>query len=59
MLLGPAGGVNGGLESARSKGVLGFDGIKVDRMADKLCAFMSAVLCNAHAAQVDRGSNDQ
>ena len=29
MLLGPAGGVNGGLESARSKGVLGFDGIKV------------------------------
>ena len=27
-LLGPAGGVNGGLEAARSKGVLGLDGIK-------------------------------
>ena len=28
MLLEPAGGVSGALEAARSKGVLGFDGIK-------------------------------
>ena len=40
--VGPAGGVNGGLEASRSKGVLGFDGIKVDRMTDKLCAFISS-----------------
>ena len=39
--VGPAGGVSGGLEAARSKGVLGFDGIKNDRMADKLYAFIS------------------
>ena len=58
MILGPTGGVNGGLETGRSKGVLGFDGIKVDRMVDKLCAFMSPVLCNDHTAQVDRGSNE-
>ena len=57
--MGPAGGVSDGLETARSKGVLGFNGIKVDRMADKMCAFMSPVLCNAHAAQVVRGSNEQ
>jgi hypothetical protein len=57
--VGPAGGVSDGLETARSKGVLGFNGIKVDRMADKLCALMSPVLCNAHAAQVVRGSNEQ
>ena len=55
---GPAGGDRGGLESDRNKGVLGFNGIKVDRMTDKLCAFISPVLCNAHAAQVDRGSNE-
>ena len=29
MLLGPVDGVIGGLESARIKGVLGFDGIKM------------------------------
>ena len=34
--VGPGGGVSGGLEAVRSKGVLGFDGIKVDRMTDKL-----------------------
>ena len=27
--VGPTGGVSGGLEAARSKGVLGFDGIKM------------------------------
>ena len=43
MLLGPAGGVSGGLEAARRKGVLGFDGIKMDRMTDKLCAFISPI----------------
>ena len=36
MLLGPAGRVSGGLEAARSKGVLGFDGIKIHRMAGGL-----------------------
>ena len=36
MLLGPADGVSGGLEAARSKGVLGFDGIKMDRMTGGL-----------------------
>ena len=34
--VGPGGGVSGGLEAVRSKGVLGFDGIKVDRMTDEL-----------------------
>ena len=58
MILGPVGGVNGGLETARIKGVLGFDGVKVDRMTDKLCAFMSPVVYNAHGTQVDRGSNE-
>ena len=28
------------------------------RMTDKLCAYISPVICNAHSAQVDRGSND-
>ena len=28
--VGPSDGVSGGLESARTKGVLGFDGIKVE-----------------------------
>ena len=56
--VGPAGGVSGGLETARSMGVLGFDGIKMHKMVDKLCAFISPVLCNAHAAQVDRGSKE-
>ncbi len=41
--MGPADGVSGGLEAARGKGVLGFDGIKVDRMTDKLCSFISPV----------------
>ena len=41
--MGPANGVNGGLETDRRKGVLGFDGIKMHRMADKLCAFISPV----------------
>ena len=45
--MGPAGGVSGGSEAARGKGVLGFDGIKVDRMADKLCAFISPVQMQA------------
>ena len=39
----PADGVSGGLESARSKSVLGFDGIKMHRMTDKLCAFISPI----------------
>ena len=56
--MGPAGGVSGGLETVRSKGVLGFDGTKMDRMTDKLCVFISPVLWNVHTAQVDRGSNE-
>ena len=47
MIQGPTGWVNGGLEAARSKGVLGFDGIKMDRMADKLCAFISPMQIQA------------
>ena len=54
--VGPVDGVTGGLESVRSKGVLGFDGIKVYRMTDKLYAFIYPVLCNTHVAQVHRGS---
>ena len=34
--MGPVGGVSGGLEAGRSKGVLGFDGIKIHRMAGGL-----------------------
>ena len=33
---GPAGRVSGGLEAAKSKGVLGLDGIKMHRMAGGL-----------------------
>ena len=39
VLLGPAGGVSGGLEAARSKGVLGFNGIKMHRVAGGLVLF--------------------
>ena len=49
--MGPAGEVSGGLETARSKGVLGFDGIKRYRMTDELYAFISPVLSNALAAR--------
>ena len=53
MLMGPAGGVSGGLEAVRSKGVLGFDGIKDDRMSDTLCAFISPVQMQCSCSSAD------
>ena len=47
MLLGPSGGgVSGGLEAARSKGVLGFNGIKMHRMAGGLVLLIYPMRCN-------------
>ena len=50
--MGPTGGVSGGLEAARSKSVLGFDGIKMHRMTDELCPFISP--CRVLKSQVNK-----
>ncbi len=50
-------GVSGDLEAARSKGVLGFDGIKIHRLFDKLCVFVSPVRCKAHKQLKDPQNN--
>ena len=45
-------------QPCRIKDVLGFDGIKVDRMSDKLCGFISPVLFNDDTSQVDNTGRD-
>ena len=46
-------GVNGGLEAVRSKGVLGFDGRKDDRIVDKLYAFISPMQMQCPCSSAD------
>ena len=46
VLLGLAGRVSGGLEAARSKGVLGFDEIKVHTMTGGLVLLIYPMRCN-------------
>ena len=55
MLLGPAGRFSGGLEAARSKGVLGFDGIKMHRMAGGLMLFIYPMRCNVPCNSSEQG----
>ena len=52
---GPAGRVSGGLEAARSKGVLGFDGIKMHRMAGGLVLLIYPMRCNVPCNSSRRG----
>ena len=55
MLLGPAGRVSGRLETARSNGVLGFNGIKIHRMTGGLVLFIHPMRCNVPCDSGIRG----
>ncbi len=56
---GPAGGVSGGLEAARSEGVLGFDGIKMIEWLINCVHSYLPCKCKQYNVQAIKGSVKQ